>query len=136
MLNQDGSEVHDTKARRRWLQTLIPGDERCHVPGCPEGKITDDCCYQHSLNNSDARTTLPNDGILDWVAIDSAARGLRRVRLTWVEKDIALALILFNGGTLTDAEERLGISIVGLRQRHSRRIVAATKILEALDAGQ
>lgn len=134
MTAQDGSECNDAKARRRWLQTLIPGEESCRVPGCPEGKITDDCCYQHSLSNSDSRSTLPNDGILDWVAIDAAARGLRKVRLTWVEKDIALAMILHGGGTLTDAEERLGISIVGTRQRHSRRIVAATKILEALDA--
>ena len=120
------------REHRQWLRSLTVSQDSCGVPGCTNKKITDDCCYKHSVGNSDACTTVPNDGILDWVAIDAAARGLRKVRLTWVEKDIALGTILANGGTLSDAEERLGISIIGTRQRHSRRFAAAVKIAEAL----
>lgn len=120
------------RSHREWLRSLPASQDPCGVPGCKNMRVTDDCCYQHSVGNSDTCTTVPNDGILDWVAIDAAARGLRKVRLTWVEKDIALGMILANGGTLCDAQERLGINIVGARQRNSRRLVAARKIAEAL----
>lgn len=129
-----GKHADTARAHRRRLRSLEVSSERCDVPGCPDYKITDDCCYRHSIGNSDAGSTVPNDGILDWIAIDAAARGLRQVRLTWVEKDIALGVILANGGTLTDAEERLGIHIAGTRQRYSRRFAAARKIAEALCA--
>lgn len=35
---------------------------------------------------------LPNDGILDWIAVDIAATGVREVRLTKLEQMIADAI--------------------------------------------
>lgn len=106
----------------------------CAYPGCKgkalideDGDVTD-LCYKHSLGNSDTDNNLPNDGWLDWTAIEVAASGARPVRTTWVEKDIALGWILAAGGTLADGERNLGISVMGTRQRNSRRVQAAYQI--------
>lgn len=111
-------------------------DSKCEVPGCEgralvneEGDVTD-CCYEHSLQGSDTDCTMDNDGIIDWTAIDVAARGLRDVRLTWVEKDIVIATVLVRGGNITTALDRADA-------HHScahggRRAVAVKAIMEAL----
>ncbi|MEV5747167.1 hypothetical protein AB0L00_05060 [Actinoallomurus sp. NPDC052308] len=53
---------------------------------------------------------LPEDGILDPIAIDLAARGIRPVALTPTERRLAAARILAAGGTATTLARRLRTS--------------------------
>lgn len=57
-----------------------------------------------------ARWLLPDDGIIDPVAVEITAAGTRRVRLTAPERRFAAALILARGGTANDIAARLHIS--------------------------
>jgi hypothetical protein len=50
---------------------------------------------------------LPDDGIIDQVAVEIAARGERRVRLTAPERRAAAEVIVARGGTVSDIAERL-----------------------------
>jgi len=50
---------------------------------------------------------LPDDGIIDRVAVEIAAKGERRVKLTAPERRAAAELILARGGTVNDIAERL-----------------------------
>jgi hypothetical protein len=50
---------------------------------------------------------LPDDGVVDLVAVDVAARGLRPVELTETERRAAVELLLKRGGTRTLASYRL-----------------------------
>ncbi|MDL4777599.1 hypothetical protein [Actinomadura xylanilytica] len=50
---------------------------------------------------------LPEDGIVDLIAIDLAVRGVRRVALTPSERRIAAASILAVGGTSNTIAKRL-----------------------------
>ena len=101
----------------RALRDLKPTDEPCRVPACTGSRLTEDCCYDHSLNKSIAGA-LENDGVLDWLAIDIAAEGTRLPGLTWVEWEIAAATILANGHPESEIEHRLGSP---LRKSPSRR---------------
>jgi hypothetical protein len=53
---------------------------------------------------------LPEDGIIDPVAVEIAASGTRRVRLTAAERRLAAALILARGGSPNDLARRLCMS--------------------------
>jgi hypothetical protein len=53
---------------------------------------------------------LPDDGIIDPVAVEIAANGTRRVRLTAPERRAAAALILARGGTAYEVAWRLCMS--------------------------
>lgn len=53
---------------------------------------------------------IPEDGIIDALAVQIAASGQRRVRLTRVERRLAAALIVARGGTTWDVGKRLFIS--------------------------
>ena len=53
---------------------------------------------------------IPDDGIIDAIAVQIAARGQRRVRLTPVERRLAAALIVADGGTPYRVAKCLGIS--------------------------
>lgn len=130
-----------TEARKALRQREV-SDKDCGYPTCggkalidEEGDATD-CCYRHSLGNSDTDNNLPNDGIIDQTAIEVGVKGLRPVKLTWVEKDIALGRILAAGGTLADGERNLGIQVQGSRQRNSRRVKNALRIAEYLEANR
>jgi hypothetical protein len=57
-----------------------------------------------------AHWLLPDDGIIDPVAVEVTAAGTRRVRLTIPERRAAAALILARGGTSGDIAARLHIS--------------------------
>lgn len=57
-----------------------------------------------------AQWLLPDDGIIDPVAVEITAAGTRRVRLTAPERRAAATLILARGGTVTDIERRLHVS--------------------------
>ena len=52
---------------------------------------------------------IPDDGIIDPVAVEIMAAGARRVRLTVPERRAAAALILARGGTANDIAARLHI---------------------------
>jgi hypothetical protein len=54
--------------------------------------------------------TLPDDGIIDPVAVEIAARGIRPVALTRAERQLAAARILTRGGTPTRICQRLHVS--------------------------
>lgn len=54
---------------------------------------------------------IPNDGVIDWTAIEITLEGLRQVRLTWVEREIAAAIMLARGETRDDVEERMGLNL-------------------------
>ncbi|MHB1877391.1 MAG: hypothetical protein ACYCPF_21340 [Streptosporangiaceae bacterium] len=69
--------------------------------------------------------TLPEDGILDPIAIELAARGIRPVALTPAERLTAAARILAKGGTPALVARRLHVSgttalILAARIQHSR----------------
>ncbi len=54
--------------------------------------------------------TLPDDGIIDPIAVEIAARGSRPVALTPAERQVAAARILARGGTPYLISKRLHIS--------------------------
>jgi len=56
------------------------------------------------------RWVLPDDGVIDPVAVEIAASGGRRVALTRTERQLAAARILANGGTAHVISERLRVS--------------------------
>ena len=73
--------------------------------------------------------TLPDDGIIDPIAIEIAARGIRPVALTPAERQLAAACILARGGTPTLICKRLhvsGSSALALAARCRRREMAAS----------
>jgi DNA-binding NarL/FixJ family response regulator len=53
---------------------------------------------------------LADDGIIDPVAVDLAARGTRAVALTRTERQLAAAVILARGGTTYHIAVRLHVS--------------------------
>jgi hypothetical protein len=53
---------------------------------------------------------LPDDGIIDLVAVEIAAKGERRVALTAPERRAAAEMILARGGTVTVIADRLCMS--------------------------
>jgi hypothetical protein len=53
---------------------------------------------------------LPDDGIIDQVAVEIAAKGERRVKLTAPERSAAAEIILARGGTVAVIAERLCMS--------------------------
>jgi hypothetical protein len=54
--------------------------------------------------------TLADDGIIDPIAVEFAARGARPVALTPAERQLAAACILARGGTPYVISERLHVS--------------------------
>jgi hypothetical protein len=62
------------------------------------------------MNRTRRRFSLPEDGILDPVAIDLAARGARPVALTPAERAAAAARILARGGTAHHIARQLHVS--------------------------
>lgn len=121
-----------TKRRLKALRSLPVTDEECEVPGCKGSKIEDlDCCYRHCHYDSHNNqvNNVPNDGIIDQVAIDIAVQGARPVRLSRVEKDIAIARLLKSGMPMSEVSEHLGISwssmTTGRRAREIKEIMEA-----------
>jgi hypothetical protein len=53
---------------------------------------------------------LPEDGIVDWIAVGIAVSGARRVRLTRLERSLAVQSIVQGGGTAWDVSRRLFLS--------------------------
>jgi hypothetical protein len=53
---------------------------------------------------------IPEDGIIDALAVKIAASGKRRVRLTRTERRLAAALIIARGGSAYQVHKRLGVS--------------------------
>jgi hypothetical protein len=53
---------------------------------------------------------LPNDGIIDPIAVEIAAKGERQVALTAPERHAAAEIILARGGTVAVIAERLCMS--------------------------
>lgn len=131
---RSSSRNAETKRRLAALKRLPVSDEECGVPGCKEPKITDDCCYHHSLYDAHntSPTSVPNDGIIDWTAIDIAIQGARPVRLSRVERDIAAAKLFKAGWSPTAIADHLGVSHAGLTT--GRRAEEVRRIMEALDA--
>jgi hypothetical protein len=54
--------------------------------------------------------TWPDDGIIDPVAVEIVARGIRPVARTAAERQLAAARILAHGGTPTHVSTRLHVS--------------------------
>jgi len=77
-----------------------------------------------------ARWLLPEDGVIDPVAVEIAARGTRRVRLTATERRMAAAVILDRGGSPNDLARRLCMS------GHAARALAADILSPAAGAGE
>jgi hypothetical protein len=57
-----------------------------------------------------AACTLPDDGIIDLIAVEIAARGARLVALTPAERHAAAARVLSRGGTPYLISKRLRVS--------------------------
>jgi hypothetical protein len=56
------------------------------------------------------RLALTDDGIIDLIAVDIAARGARAVALTRAERQLAAGIILARGGTRYQISKRLHVS--------------------------
>jgi len=56
------------------------------------------------------RLALADDGIIDLIAVELAARGARAVALTRAERQLAAAHILARGGTPYQISKRLHVS--------------------------
>lgn len=106
------------RQRRRRLKKQTPRlDLMCAVPGCGPGVVGEDesgeCCYRHSVEpaaGGHAGVWSLNDGIVDTVAIDITREGLRRVPLTWVEWEIAVAHMIKDGLNYEEIRERTGVN--------------------------
>ena len=99
------------RARRRKLARMQPSEIKCRVPGCKDGRVTEHCCYRHSIDipGAEKGTFLANDGVMDDMAIDLAVEGSRVVRLTWVEFEIAVARLMNAGHSYEEIRERTGV---------------------------
>jgi hypothetical protein len=72
-----------------------------------------------------ARFTLPDDGIIDLIAVEIAASGNRPVALTPPERQLAAARILARGGTPALVSKRLHVNgttalTLAARYRHNQ----------------
>ncbi len=56
------------------------------------------------------RLAIADDGIIDLIAVELAARGARAVALTRAERQLAAAAILAHGGTPYQVSKRLHVS--------------------------
>lgn len=131
------------RLRRRHLKqlaTLLANDAAngvpvapCAYPTCFEPRVTDDCCYEHSIDGGAGGhgTFLPNDGIIDWQAVEVARNGWRQVKLSWVEFEIAGALILLDGHTHEEVRERTGVHCRGGGTRIKRMARLADALRDA-----
>lgn len=111
-------------------------EEQCSYPECKEARKpdTDLCAKYHaawwSPNGGGPKPGLvENDGIVDWEAIEIAAGGERAVKLTWVERDIAIMKILAAGHSYFEAALRVGMPVASehdpsLRGAKFRRLAA------------
>jgi hypothetical protein len=79
------------------------------------------------------RWTLPEDGIIDELAIEIAANGIRPVALTRTERRIAAALILAAGGSPYLVSKRLHISC---QTAHALAAELATPQTAETDTGE
>lgn len=95
---------------------------RCFVPGCAEPRKNEDCCDDHGRNHfaPHARHALRNDGVLDRIAIEVAAQGARPVSLSWIERDIAAALMLYHGASPDEVVSQLGHNLLKSKGRRNR----------------
>jgi DNA-binding CsgD family transcriptional regulator len=59
---------------------------------------------------------LPDDGVIDPIAIDLTVRGARRVPLTRTERRLVAAVILAGGGTAYQIATRLHVSTTTARR--------------------
>ena len=72
--------------------------------------------------------TLPDDGIIDPLAVEIAAAGTRPIALTSAERQLAAARILASGGTPYQVSARLHISgatALALADRTRRQAAAS-----------
>jgi hypothetical protein len=72
--------------------------------GFAKRKFCNPTCYTGARTNY-----LPEDGVIDYVAIGIAASGIRRVRLTQIEMELAAQRIIANYGSEDDLTNWLGI---------------------------
>lgn len=89
---------------------------QCEVPGCTGTRVKEDSCTFHATPKN-SPGALPNDGIIDWIAIELATEGGRLPRLTWVERDIAAAVLFARGWQPRDVINRLGINLKSGKRR-------------------
>lgn len=135
------SDTAERRQRRRALRKLaakiksdiasgkLTNHPVCDFPLCEEPRVTDECCYVHSIDgNISAGAFLHNDGIIDWQAIDLVRRGERHVDLTWVEFEIAGAYILMDGETQEELRQRTGVNC----RRSGDRIERMKELADAL----
>lgn len=95
--------------------------ELCLVPGCRGETGDGDCCADHCRQLGGAKGTYrPNDGVIDFVAVDVVAKGLRVVPLTWVEAEIAMAKMLACGISKDEIYVRLGFQVNWTPSRRAR----------------
>lgn len=116
--------------RRRELARKTPSTQPCGVPGCTSGRVTEDCCYEHSLQSSAGKRWLWNDGIIDWMAVATARYGWRTVKLSWVEAEIAIGMMIADGLTFEEIYDRLGINL----KSGSPRLAAYERVADAVRA--
>jgi hypothetical protein len=100
---------------------------QCAVPGCTNPREEEDCCKFHSVHRHSAGA-LRNDGIIDWVAIELATEGARLPRLTWVEREIAAAIMLSRGMDRADVCARLNLRWDNPKRRE--RVLNMAKVIE------
>lgn len=129
---------------------VTPG--ACGLPGCPEPRLTvrnlcpceedecparhipSECCKRHSGNCAGQELWLPNDGIIDQVAIDSVVHEAAGIRLTWVEAMIVVAVMLAAGHSVNETTRRLGFDSHVYRHGVLRGVLAKEDLARAIAA--
>lgn len=107
---EDGHPLQCSQPRCDWIRTTINPIPLCskHRAQYLKGNLGID--PEARLHHDDP-TWLPEDGILDEIAVSIAAVGIRVVRLTTRERFEATKRILANGGNAGTIMHRLGVGV-------------------------
>ena len=107
-----------------WGEGRRLGKDECMAPGCCGPVWARGLCTKHLKQWQRGRYQnpdpwlLPDDGIIDDIAVDVAVKGLRPVRLTQRERELAGAGILALGGSEDALRANLSLPTV----RHAREL--------------
>lgn len=101
---------------RRWAKHERRTAPPCVRPGCSNPQYARKlcrACYERrrrKRSKFDPALIVPDDGIVDGIALEIAVTGMRVVRMTRKERRLAARRILLSGGDVPEVAARLGIS--------------------------
>lgn len=111
------------------IRMIAPYDpNKCEFPECSQPKRKMDWCNKHYMRIRRQENTDPyliaEDGIIDMTAVDIAVAGVRLIRLTVRERELAAQRILAGGGTQTMIRRNLALPTVAAARSLCKRVRA------------